>query len=80
MTVLAYYDSMAGLLPCTAYAAHDDGTIALRCNVTRGSFDRGDTFVVPRHRVFPRAHFHRSRRGPFHFYTTPYSWDALLAN
>lgn len=79
MSVLAYYDdSFAGLLPCTAISVNGT-TITLRCNVTRGGYQRGEVIFVDTLYTFPRTHFHRSRRGPFHFYTTPYKWADILA-
>jgi hypothetical protein len=73
----AYYDCFAGLLPCTATGI-DNNEIVLRCNVTRGGYKRGEVFKGSKLHTFPREHFHRSRRGPFYFYTTPYFWPALL--
>jgi hypothetical protein len=77
MTILAYHDTtFSGLLPCTALALTDDGRIEIRINVTRYGYHRGEVFETSRLDTFPRAHFHRSRRG--HFYCTPYKWEDLL--
>lgn len=70
----AYYDCFAGMLPCTAigYTGND---IVMRVNVTRGGYKRGETIAVSKLWAIPRDHFHWSRRGPLHYYTTPYSWS-----
>lgn len=78
MTVLAYYDCFSGLLPCTALSINPDNMITLRVNATRGAYHKGEIIVGSRLHTFPRAHFHKSRRGPFHFYTTSYRWEDLL--
>lgn len=74
----AYYDSFSGLVPCTAIGREGD-MIVLRVNAKRGAYQRGEVIRGSKLHTFPRKHFHRSRRGPFHFYTTPYSWESLLS-
>ncbi len=78
-TVLAYYDCDAGMLPCTALRELDNGNIALRVNVTRGGYKRGEIIEGSPLWTIPRAHYHKSRRGPFYYYTTPYTWQELFA-
>lgn len=77
MSVLAYYDSFGGMLLCTALRNLGD-KIELRVNTTSGGYKRGE--IIHKHKLWtiPRSHYHKSRRGLFHYYTTPYNWDTLL--
>lgn len=76
MRVLAYFDSFAGMLPVTV-VEYSDGRAKFKVNVTRGGYRRGEIEESSGLHLIPRAHYHQSRRGPFHYYTTPYDWADL---
>ena len=73
-TTKAYFDSFYGMVPCTAIACAGD-RIVIRVNAARGGWKRGEVVEIPKTHIIPRDKFHRSRKGPFHYYTTPYSWN-----
>jgi hypothetical protein len=75
--VLAYYDSFAGMLPVTV-TEYADGRVKFKINTTRGGYFKGQMEESSAIHVIPRAHYHKSRKGPFWFYTTPYNWADLM--
>jgi hypothetical protein len=76
----ALFNSLsAGLVKVVviAIAKRDLGGLELRLRVTgrkQRYFHCGYTFEVPDVWVIPRAVFHKSRKGPFRFWTEPYAW------
>ncbi len=78
MTVLAYWDCFEGMVPVKV-TAYNGVNCTFTVTATRGPYRRGEELKASASMVIPRAHYHKSRRGPFYYYTTPYSWRELLS-
>jgi len=76
---LAYFNSLScGMVKVKVLdiAPRRLGGLEILCKVTgdKRYFKRGYTFEVPDIWVVPRAVYHKSRTGPYRFWTEPYSW------
>jgi hypothetical protein len=54
--LLAYYDSIGGLIPVkiTDYPSGTSGHVYVRVTATRGAYLAGETLYVPEHRIVGR--------------------------
>jgi hypothetical protein len=54
MTMLAYYDSFAGLIPCRVISFSEDA-FTLQVTAKRGAYDRGAIITTDAQRAIPRT-------------------------
>ena len=82
--LFAYYDTMAGLVPCRVFGIESVSpiygtTVQIRLTATRGAFKRGEIMTAPAHKVWPRD-ISFPRRGSYgqRWIVPPYSWHDRL--
>lgn len=60
--MLAYFDSMTGIVPCKVLRRYDDTNLEIRLTATRNVWHKGMIQIVSESFVIPRDKVRRSRK------------------
>ena len=70
-----YLDTFAGLIKAE-YIKIENRIITARITARKNHvYNCNEIITIHCNQAFPRVCYHKSRRGPFCFYTTPYTWE-----